>query len=228
MQRIYDLFKLFKNILFNRYFFTRLNAIFSEYGYFKSKKAGCVDSDGNPVPWYTYPAIEYLQQFDFSGLTVFEYGSGNSSCYWASRALKVKSAEHNAPWFQKFAEQQTSYPNWQCVLQEKPQEYAAELNEKYDIIIIDAEWRDLCAREALKYIKDNGIIIIDDTERVNSYPEYERALQTLRSDERFFQVDFYGFAPLVTYTKITTFFISRKCAFPRRSGPQPQKGIGNF
>ena len=78
------------------------------------------------MPWYTYPVIEYLQQFDFSKLTVFEYGSGNSSCY------------------------------------------------------------------------------------------------------RFFQVDFYDFAPLVAYTKITTFFISRKCAFPRRSGAQPQKGIGNF
>lgn len=25
----------------------------------------CVDRDGNPIPWYTYPAIEYLSQFDY-------------------------------------------------------------------------------------------------------------------------------------------------------------------
>ena len=24
----------------------------------------CLDRDGNPIPWYTYPAIEYLSQFD--------------------------------------------------------------------------------------------------------------------------------------------------------------------
>ena len=26
----------------------------------------CVDKDNNPIPWYTYPAIEYLSQFDYS------------------------------------------------------------------------------------------------------------------------------------------------------------------
>ena len=26
----------------------------------------CVDKEGNPLPWYTYPAIEYLAQFDYS------------------------------------------------------------------------------------------------------------------------------------------------------------------
>lgn len=25
----------------------------------------CLDRDGNPIPWYTYPAIEYLSQFDY-------------------------------------------------------------------------------------------------------------------------------------------------------------------
>ena len=25
----------------------------------------CEDRDGNPIPWYTYPAIEYLSQFDY-------------------------------------------------------------------------------------------------------------------------------------------------------------------
>lgn len=25
----------------------------------------CIDRDGKPLPWYTYPAIEYLSQFDY-------------------------------------------------------------------------------------------------------------------------------------------------------------------
>ena len=36
----------------------------------------CVDKDGNPIPWYTYPAIEYLSQFDYSDKKIFEFN------YW--------------------------------------------------------------------------------------------------------------------------------------------------
>ena len=36
----------------------------------------CLDKDGNPIPWYTYPAIEYLSQFDYSDKEIFEYGCG--------------------------------------------------------------------------------------------------------------------------------------------------------
>ena len=39
----------------------------------------CLDRNGNPIPWYTYPAIEYLSQFDYSRKTIFEFGCGNSS-----------------------------------------------------------------------------------------------------------------------------------------------------
>jgi hypothetical protein len=49
----------------------------------------CVDRDGNPLPWYTYPAIEYLSQFDYGEKTIFEFGCGYSSLFWAERAAKV-------------------------------------------------------------------------------------------------------------------------------------------
>ena len=42
----------------------------------------CVDRDGNPLPWYTYPAIEYLSQFDYGEKTIFEFGCGYSSLFW--------------------------------------------------------------------------------------------------------------------------------------------------
>ena len=45
------------------------------YGYDRSlRERSCVDKDGNAVPWMTYPAIEYLSQFDFSENTLFEWG----------------------------------------------------------------------------------------------------------------------------------------------------------
>ena len=33
----------------------------------------CRDRDGNPIPWYTYPVIEYLTQFDYTDKKIFEY-----------------------------------------------------------------------------------------------------------------------------------------------------------
>lgn len=36
----------------------------------------CEDEEGRPLPWYTYPATEYLAQFNYCGKRVFEYGCG--------------------------------------------------------------------------------------------------------------------------------------------------------
>lgn len=33
-----------------------------------------IDKNGEPIPWYTYPSIEYLSKIDFSNLNIFEYG----------------------------------------------------------------------------------------------------------------------------------------------------------
>lgn len=57
--------------------------IMQKYGWLKSFKTKMpIDAKGNPVPWYTYPAIEFLEQLDFTNKIVLEYGSGNSSLYW--------------------------------------------------------------------------------------------------------------------------------------------------
>lgn len=52
-----------------------------EYGQFKTiKNWDCVDKNGNPIPWYTYFAIEFLNNLDFSKKNVFEYGGGIPHC----------------------------------------------------------------------------------------------------------------------------------------------------
>ena len=52
------------------------------YGFFKSVlRRASIDRRGLPIPWYTYPAIDFLVQIDFSDKTVFEYGCGNSTLW---------------------------------------------------------------------------------------------------------------------------------------------------
>ena len=38
-----------------------------------------VNENNEPIPWFTYPSIQYLDQLDLSEKTIFEWGSGNSS-----------------------------------------------------------------------------------------------------------------------------------------------------
>jgi hypothetical protein len=54
------------------------------YGHLNSvSKKRSIDAKGEPIPWYTYPAIEYIKQLDFSDKSVFEYGAGNSTVLWS-------------------------------------------------------------------------------------------------------------------------------------------------
>lgn len=55
-----------------------------DYGQLRTiREKRCIDKLGNPIPWYTYPAIEYLKTIDFSRKLVFEYGGGSSTLWWA-------------------------------------------------------------------------------------------------------------------------------------------------
>ena len=51
--------------------------------------------DGAPLPWFTYSAIEFLETVVTPDLSVFEFGAGNSTRFWAGRVKQVRSVEHD-------------------------------------------------------------------------------------------------------------------------------------
>ena len=189
----------------------------------------CVDKNGNPIPWYTYPAIEYLSQFDYRSKKVFEYGTGYSSMYWSKRAQKVISIEDNPEWFAKFSSEFKA-DNWQMRYFPDTEEYENAVfadGEKYDVIVIDGRRRAECAACAVKALSAGGMVILDDSDRVNTSLEYAGAIKNLRQ-ANLLQVDFYGFCPLNNYTKTTSIFFARDFNFATLSDIQPVNGIGNI
>ncbi len=73
-----------------------------QYGWFKSMRENkCIDREGNPIPWITYPAIDFLSQLDYTERSVFEYGSGFSTLFWAPRAKNVIAVETDLEWYKK-------------------------------------------------------------------------------------------------------------------------------
>lgn len=189
----------------------------------------CLDKDNNPIPWYTYPAIEYLSQLDFSDKKIFEFGVGYSSLFWAEHALSVTSVEDNTEWYQKW---QNEFSADNLTLKQRGEGKAyynaiLEDKSKYDVIIIDGKCRAECAKTAVRVLNAGGFIILDDSDRVNTSIEYQTAIETLRQ-HNLMQIDFFGFCPMNNYTKTTSLFLCRDFNFKSRFKVQPTNGIGNL
>jgi hypothetical protein len=52
-------------------------------------------------PWISLAAIDYLESILHPEARVFEWGSGGSTLFLASRARSVVSVEHNRQWFEQ-------------------------------------------------------------------------------------------------------------------------------
>ena len=189
----------------------------------------CADKDGNPLPWYTYPAIEYLVQFDYSDKNIFEYGCGYSSAFWAERAMSVTSIEDNQSYFERWTKE-FQMQNLDIRWRDEGEIYEKAIFEdetKYDVIVIDGKRRVECAEAAVQKLADGGMIVLDDSDRINTSLEYVHAIEILKK-ANLLQVDFYGFCPMNNYTKTTSVFFSRNFDFKSLYKVQPINGIGNL
>lgn len=191
-----------------------------EYGQRKSISCWkCIDKEGNAIPWYTYPTIEYLEGLDFTGSKILEFGSGASSIWWAERAESVLAIEHDKEWFSTSAK--NSRTNLKTVLAENESEYlTAASGGKFDVVIIDGIYRHHCARIVSDILAVNGLVILDNSDW---HPETARYL---REKHDFLQVDFHGFGPINNYTWTTSLFFSRSFSCHPSGDRLPGYSIG--
>lgn len=192
------------------------------YGQYKSiKNSSSINERGEPIPWYTYPAIEFLNQFDFSDKKVFEFGSGNSSLYWSEKCLSLISIEHDQAWFNKIKNNIRS--NQRLFLRKNKDEYVQSINEfesEFDIIIIDGVYRQNCAKEVKKKLnRESGIVILDNSDW------YAETAKFLRDSMDMIQVDFHGFGPINNYTWTTSLFLTRGVTMNPKIKIQPTHSL---
>lgn len=60
------------------------------------------------VPWFVFEATEWLDAFLKKDMIVFEWGSGASTLYLATRVKKVVSVEHNNEWYKAISKRLAS------------------------------------------------------------------------------------------------------------------------
>lgn len=164
---------------------------------------------GIEYPWLTYPFISLLEERLKSDFVVFEYGSGNSTLYFAQRVKEITSIEHNEVFYIKMKQRMPKNVNYQFYELHKddyPNSIRNE-NKKFDIVVIDGRERVNCCKVAVDYLKEQGVIIFDNSIR----PRYKDGFNFLIKNG-FRYIHFFGLNPLGTNTTVTTiFYKSNNC-----------------
>ncbi|RZK66259.1 MAG: FkbM family methyltransferase, partial [Pedobacter sp.] len=160
--------------------------------------------NGNAIPWVTYSFIDFIKDRINKNHDIFEFGSGNSTIFYAKLAGSVYSVEHDKDWFERSSK--INLPNVkmiQCDLVPGGEycKSAAPTGKKFHVIIVDGRDRVNCCKQAVESLTENGVIVLDDSER----SEYAEAHVYLRA-KGFKYLPFSGMAPGVIISKYTSVF----------------------
>lgn len=142
------------------------------------------------VPWWTYRAIERVEQWFASRstpATVFEYGSGASTVWLARRAGQVHSVEHNSEFARQVTAELRGHANVSLhVVEPVPSAdpsipsgkeghdgldfagYVAAIDDvpgTFDLVVIDGRAREACLAAAAGRLAEDGLILFDNSRR---------------------------------------------------------------
>lgn len=175
-------------------------------GWLRSMQAGeAVDAGGDPIPWLTYPAIDFLEARIHSRMTVFEYGSGNSTFWWSSRVSSLVSCEHDKEFYADL--QSKVAANTTYLLRRAKggsREYVQEIikyRDIFDIIVLDGRQRVECAANCLAALHADGVIVWDNSDRQEYRPGFDFLVKA-----GFRRLDFWGMGALATRRWNTSIF----------------------
>ena len=172
-------------------------------GWFRSfKTKQSVDKNGNPIPWNTYTYINFIENRLRKHFDIFEYGSGNSTLWYAQRAGTIKSVENDKTWFELISKKIPSNSKIVYKELEYDGEYSKEVlkdDKNYHIIIIDGRDRNNCLKNAVNKLTDDGIIVFDNSEA----EEYQESISLILK-QGYKRIDFLGILPIVAHSSCTT------------------------
>jgi len=197
-------------------------ALFFEYGWLRSWwKGKPLDRAGEPLPTLTYPAIDFISQFDFSEASVFEWGSGVSTLWWSRHCRRITTVDPNTefiPYLQPLLTSDLDCPSTSFDTSAEVEALLTRQLPVHDVIIIDNNgpfrWR--CAEAATKHLADGGIIILENSDQCL------KACKVLR-DAGLTEIDFSGFSPSNAHTHTTSLFFRGWLKFRIADAPQPHR-----
>jgi hypothetical protein len=200
-----------------------LRTLFSKRALWQSIRTGIpVGGQGQPVPWITFPALDYLSRLDFSQANILEYGGGQSSLWWAARARTVTTVEGRAQWAEVIRSKAPE--NLRLIGPVEGSDYVEtplQEGRVFEVIVIDGFLRPECARASLPFLVEQGLLVLDNSDWNAPTCEWLRS-------QGMMQIDFHGFGPVNDYTWCTSVFMRQRCAVPHKGEPWMAEVYGNL
>lgn len=129
------------------------------------------------LPWLSPKANRMLKELLLPGFHGLEFGSGQSTIWFANHLETLTSYEHNPEWYQKVTGwlKENNLINVNYLL--KPREHDKEPegigsdyinsisnlpNRWFDFVLVDGVYRAECANRVLPKLKPGGILVIDN------------------------------------------------------------------
>ncbi len=177
-----------------------------EDGWFRSFDArASIDANGKPIAWYCYTFIKFLGDRLTKEMTIFEYGAGNSTFWYAERVKNVHSVEHDKDWYEDLSKkipQNVSIKYVDLVANQRG--YIENIKENqifYDIIIVDGRRRNDCVMFGIDYLTPKGVLILDNSEREDYIPA-----KKFLTEKGFKSLDFVGMPPSSAHNSQTSVY----------------------
>jgi predicted O-methyltransferase YrrM len=126
--------------------------------------------DGEILPYYNHHVLDLLLDTKIAHWSVFEWGTGYSTVWFQNHVERIIATESNRRYYKSFLPLMKSNCLYmrRDLIKNKLCPYVNaihESKEKYDCIIVDGRNRNLCIKQIPQYIKKNGLIILDNSDR---------------------------------------------------------------
>ena len=128
-------------------------------------------------PWITDAATDYLETFmawkrgNSEPVHALECGAGSSTGYLAQRVARLVSIDHDANWHTAIRAAVSAIGCNNVEWRTLPRSYAPALGEynenSFDIVLVDGRDRTACVEQARKILAPGGVLVVDNTERIN-------------------------------------------------------------
>ncbi|MGH9890447.1 MAG: class I SAM-dependent methyltransferase [bacterium] len=166
------------------------------------------------MPWLTYPAIVALSRSLTGTESVFEFGSGGSTLWFAERVGHVVSIEGDKDWHDNL---QPRLPDNATLVHHHFSDVEGYLGQlakathergAFDVVLVDGGAdRSRACELAAEALKPSGLIILDNSDVEGHAP----GVAQLHDDSAFRRIDFHGPGPVAHYVWCTSFFF-KDCA----------------
>ncbi len=192
-------YKAYKNLIKNQ------NSYLYLTGWMQSlKERKPTDNNGNPIPWMNFSIVRLLEERLTHDLNLFEYGSGYSTYFYASKVRSVTSIEYDEKWFSVVKSQAPE--NVKLIFKEKDidGDYCRVIKsteEQYDVVIVDGRDRVNCIMQSISALSSRGVILLDDSQR----DSYQDGIDFIK-ENGFRALNLEGLKPTETQVERTTIF----------------------